>query len=249
MNTSFVDLLRQFDGIINTTLREIIDNFSLSTLGWLVLVSFVYGILHSIGPGHGKAIIASYFLKEKHPLKKSIFLSLITSLVHTGSAIILSFLLFYVLTGIKGMFRIRLQSYFMISSGIMITLIGLLFLTLKIVYRKREHKSMEWKKRNLVLVAITAGMIPCPVSSMIMLLTISNSVAHIGLIVVMSISLGMFVVLSSVGLVSIASRQGIMTASSKIFNKVEVVSKVIEYASIILIIFIGVSMASPLLLR
>ncbi len=240
----FVDLLRHFDQIINTTLREIVSDFSLTTLLVLFGISFIYGILHSIGPGHGKALIASYFLKEEHKLSKSLLLSALVSLIHTGAAIILAFLLFYVLTGIKGMFRIQLQSYFIFSSGIMITLIGLLFLGLKIFSRKKGEGEKKWEKRNFVLVAISAGIIPCPVSSMIMMLTIAHGAVHVGLISVFSISLGMFTVLSSVGLISILSRTGILKASEKVFNKTELVSKIIEYLSILFVIILGLSMVS-----
>ncbi len=242
----FVDLLRRFDQIINSTLREIVSDFSFSTLLLLFGVSFVYGIIHSIGPGHGKALIASYFLKEKHKLGNSLLLSAIVSFVHTGAAIILSFLLFYVLTGIRGMFRVQLQSYFIFASGLMITIIGLLFLALKVFYRKKEEASQRWSKRNFILVGVAAGVIPCPVSSMIMMLTITHRAAYIGLISVFSISLGMFTVLSLVGLISIASRSGILTASEKVFKKTELVSKIIEYLSILFVILLGLSMVSSI---
>lgn len=247
MGTRFVDLLRQFDTTINMTLREIVTDFSFATLVLLMGVSIIYGILHSLGPGHGKALVASYFFKEEHPLRKSMILAAIVSLVHTGTAIILSYLLFYILTGLRGVFRIQLQSYFMIASGIMITVIGVLFLALKIFYRHRESSEDSWKKRNFVLVAISAGMVPCPVSSMIMMLTLSNRVVWIGFITVISISLGMFIVLSLIGFLSIGSRKGVLSLSGRFFNKAETVAKVIEYVSIVFIIFIGIGMASPLL--
>lgn len=244
----FVGLLRHFDQIINTTLREIVTDFSFSTLLVLFGVSFVYGILHSIGPGHGKALIASYFLKEKHKSVKSLLLSAVVSFIHTGAAVILAFLLFYVLTGIRGMFRIQLQSYFIFASGIMITLIGFLFLVLRIFYGGKKKTEQKWEKRNFYLVGISAGIIPCPVSSMIMMLTIAHGVVYVGLISVFSISLGMFTVLSLVGMISIASRTGILTASEKVFNKTELVSKIIEYLSIIFVIILGLSMVSSFLI-
>jgi len=64
----------------------------------------------------------------------------------------------------------------------------------------------------------------------------------IGLITVFSISLGMFVVLTGVGLFSIATRSGLLTASGLLFNKVEGVSKAIEYTSLIVMLVIGAGM-------
>ena len=244
----FVELLRGFDNVINTTLREIITDFSLKTLLMLVGFSIIYGVLHSLGPGHGKALVASYFLKEKHPLSRSLALGAIVSFVHTLSAIILSLLLFYLLTGIRGMFRIQLQSYFIVGSGVLIFLLGILFLFLKFFKRKTENSQNNWGKKSFLLVGISAGIIPCPVSSMIMLLTLSRGVVYIGLISVFSISLGMFVVLAATGLLSIFTRSGILNATTRVFKKTETVSTVIEYLSIAFIIFLGLSMASTFLL-
>jgi hypothetical protein len=28
--------------------------------------------VHSLGPGHGKSLVASFFMKEKHPQRKSL---------------------------------------------------------------------------------------------------------------------------------------------------------------------------------
>lgn len=248
MEQKFVELLRHFDHTINTTLRELGSDFSVNTLFLLAGISFLYGILHSLGPGHGKALAASYFLKDEHPLRKSMVLSLIISLIHTFSAIILSLLLFYVLTGIRGMFRIQLQSYFMIASGIMITIIGILFLFFKIFLKKHKLRQDKLQNRNLVLVGVSAGIIPCPVSSMIMLLTLGQGLFFVGLTSVMSISAGMFVVLSAVGIVSIYSRATLLKASARFFNKTETVSNVIEYVSIIFIVLLGLSMSSTILL-
>jgi len=171
----FVELIRQFDNTINQTLRSIVSDFSFSALALLVGISFIYGILHAIGPGHGKALVAAYFLKEKQLLKKSVLMSAIASLVHTFTAILLSLVLYYILTGIKGMLRIRMQSYFIVANGIMIILIALLFLYFKLRKKNETNLPPKWKNRNLVLVGISSGMIPCPVSSTIMLLTISKS--------------------------------------------------------------------------
>ncbi len=247
MGSRFVEILRYFDGIINQTLRDVVSDYSFETLALLALFSFAYGILHSLGPGHGKALVASYFLKEKHHLRKAVFLSAFISFVHTGTAIILSFLLYYVLTGVRGIFRIQLQSYFMITSGIMITIIGILFLLVKIFHNKANRREeTSWGKRGFLLVGFSGGIIPCPVSSMIMMLTISNRVAHIGLISVIGISLGMFIVLMLIGILSISSRQGIMIVSGRFFKRTDKVSKIIEFLSIVLIIFIGLSLVSPL---
>ncbi|MHC5308359.1 nickel/cobalt transporter [Bartonella sp. LJL80] len=53
----------------------------------LLAVSFIYGILHAIGPGHGKAVISSYLIANNETLKRGIFLSFFSSLLQAFSAI------------------------------------------------------------------------------------------------------------------------------------------------------------------
>lgn len=55
----------------------------------LVVVSFIYGILHAVGPGHGKAVISSYMLADKETLRRGIFLAFLSSLIQALSAIVL----------------------------------------------------------------------------------------------------------------------------------------------------------------
>lgn len=241
----FIEILRNMDNNLNFLFRDLISNFKISTFVFLILISFIYGIIHSIGPGHGKSLVASFFLKEKHPLKKSLILSVIISVIHTGSAVVLSFLLFFVLTSIKGMFRIKMQSYFMAASGLLILIIGILFLFLKI-FRKNPKNNIEEKHSkngNLILIGVSAGIVPCPASLMIMLLALSKNIICIGLTSVLSISLGMFFLLTIIGVISIKSRDGIIFFSDKTLKKSKLISIILEYFSIVLIIIIGLGMS------
>ena len=43
----------------------------------LIGLSFLYGIFHAAGPGHGKAVISSYMLANEVALRRGILLSFI----------------------------------------------------------------------------------------------------------------------------------------------------------------------------
>ena len=60
----------------------------------LVAVSFLYGLLHALGPGHGKLIIATYIATQATHLKQSVIISLLASLFQGLVAIsLVSFIL------------------------------------------------------------------------------------------------------------------------------------------------------------
>ncbi len=251
---TFIELLRHFDNNLNELLRKLVEDFNIVSFLAIISISFIYGVIHSIGPGHGKALVFSYFIKEKHPVRKSFFMSALISFIHTGSAIILALLFYFVLTGIKGMFRIKVQGYFMIASGVMITIIGMIFLIHKLLRKgtvRGEEKNIELnnnsKRTNFVLIGISAGIVPCPVALMISIFTLSNNIFYVGVFSVISMSFGMFFLIFVVGLISIKLRSGLFEISEKFLKRGETFSTIIEYISIILIIIIGIAMFGSIL--
>jgi ABC-type nickel/cobalt efflux system permease component RcnA len=54
-----------------------------------VLFSFLYGVFHAVGPGHGKLVVGSYFLTRRARLAHGLSMSLSAALVQACSAILL----------------------------------------------------------------------------------------------------------------------------------------------------------------
>lgn len=55
----------------------------------LLLFSFVYGILHAIGPGHGKVVMTTYLATHRSRLRQSLLMTLAAALLQGSMAIIL----------------------------------------------------------------------------------------------------------------------------------------------------------------
>lgn len=66
---------------------------------WMVALSFLYGVFHAAGPGHGKAVIASYMLANEVTLRRGIVLSFVSAFLQAGTAILMMTALFLVLRG------------------------------------------------------------------------------------------------------------------------------------------------------
>jgi ABC-type nickel/cobalt efflux system permease component RcnA len=66
---------------------------------WLVGISFIYGIFHAAGPGHGKAVISSYMLANEIALRRGVVLSFLSAMIQAITAILLMTLAFLVLRG------------------------------------------------------------------------------------------------------------------------------------------------------
>lgn len=57
--------------------------------GALVILSFVYGVFHAIGPGHGKAVIVTYLGSNKQSVWKGIFISFTAAILQSVIAVLL----------------------------------------------------------------------------------------------------------------------------------------------------------------
>ena len=60
-----------------------------SAVWGLIGISFIYGIFHAAGPGHGKAVISSYLLANEETWRRGIALSFASALLQAITAVVL----------------------------------------------------------------------------------------------------------------------------------------------------------------
>lgn len=66
---------------------------------WLIGVSFIYGVFHAAGPGHGKAVISSYMIANETELRRGVLISFLSAFVQGAVAILVTGAGFLVLRG------------------------------------------------------------------------------------------------------------------------------------------------------
>jgi nickel/cobalt exporter len=60
------------------------------TAAWtLMLLSFVYGVLHAAGPGHGKAVVSAWLLANERQLRRGVLISFMAAALQAMTAIVL----------------------------------------------------------------------------------------------------------------------------------------------------------------
>ena len=66
-------------------------------------VSFIYGVVHAVGPGHGKTIISSYVVANEETVRRGVIISFIAAALQALSAIALVGILAFALnaSGLK----------------------------------------------------------------------------------------------------------------------------------------------------
>ncbi len=56
---------------------------------WLIALSFLYGVLHAAGPGHGKAVISAYVLANRETARNGAVLAFVSALAQAVAAVVL----------------------------------------------------------------------------------------------------------------------------------------------------------------
>lgn len=186
-------LLLRMSKKVKTLLLEI-KNGNLSALFILIVISFLYGMLHALGPGHGKALAFSYFLSHKTSYIKAFMISLSSSMIHIISAFVLVLISFFFLESIL--------NNFVNNSIIVLTKLSafmIMVLALYLLYKKFQHKescgccACHSKKDEWYFV-LTSGLIPCPGTVILFIYAFMLQTYFAVLLSSIAIGLGMSVV-------------------------------------------------------
>jgi len=179
-----LELQRWLYGEASTQLKALSSGLETLTLLSAVCIAALFGLVHALMPGHGKTVLVAYFLGRPATVPTGLATSVILVLTHVGSAILL------VLTGfiliqrtIGGAGR---APAFEIASAVFIVLIGIWLL-----YNALRHRHADPDKANGPVLAIATGLVPCPLTTFIMVYAVTSGAVAAGLLLTASMALGM----------------------------------------------------------
>lgn len=191
-----------------------LKNGQTASLGIFLLICFIYGLLHAIGPGHGKSIVVSYFLARNGKLLHGVGLGASITTIHTFSAVALLFILYGIAqTAIFPIFetsRIHIEK----ASYALIILTGIILVIIAIRETIHENKddhsiapNATWKE--LLWIALVTGIVPCPAVALIVFFCLLNKMPGIALLGAFAICCGMALTNTAFGIGAILTRRGI----------------------------------------
>ncbi len=223
---------RRINHVLSTSLRDVQSGTGSLALWTLVTVCFGYGVVHTLGPGHGKAVVVAYFLDSSRPRAwiEGIFAGGWIAFTHTLAALLLAGALKLSSTvGLLGAMRevrnVEIVSY------TLILLVGIWRLWAGITGRLHEHPhgdhghdhhhhghdhghdhhhhDHEPPQRTIAgwLLLTAAGIAPCAGALIIILLSIALDVLWAGVVGVIAIALGMAITLAAIGMASMVAHR------------------------------------------
>ena len=202
-----VALQRMLQREISETMQSVSERGDFRSLLLLLGVSFVFGFLHVIGPGHRKMLVIGYFMGEEAKPVLGIMTGFLLALAHAGSAIVLVGG-FYWFASRSLLVSVNQAELFLfpITYGIIVALGAWMLLQGVWGYRRREKRRADAKGIGGL---ILSGLVPCPGASAIMIYAVTSDAMLLGILAVLAMSVGMGLFLSGLGLLSIFFRRGI----------------------------------------
>ena len=184
----------------------------------LIGLAFLYGIIHAAGPGHGKAIIASYLLTQQVPLRRGVFIAVIGALLHGASAIVLVLLIYFLSLGRVSMTFGLWSSSMQLLAYALISLLGLFLVGLKVAHiagKRSSAPAPENRQRQSWWLFAALALVPCPGTMIVLLFFMSQKMLGFGILMAVLMALGMAVTLAVVGFGAGLTQSFIETSSDR----------------------------------
>lgn len=239
---SFYTVIAQEQKVLREKLTAAISAMKSGDWGaiWkFLLICLVYGMLHALGPGHGKSIVVGYFIARRGRWRQGVALGAGITVTHTMSAVLLLLILYAIFKATvftafeTGRIGIERASYALIMlTGVLLVVLGIKdFVT----QRKQAKITAEGavagsacvtgtaqngalppvaRWREILGVAAVTGIVPCPAVALIVLFCLLNSMVALSLLGAFVICVGMTITNVAFGIAAVAFRKGIDKGSA-----------------------------------
>ncbi len=221
---------------------------------WLfMLLSFAYGALHALGPGHGKVFAVSYFLNRPGGLASGMAFAVLSMFCHVLSAAVAVLAGKYILETSMSASVDRLgETLELVSYGLLTSIgVGMFVKTLWDlrggVHAHSGAESADGPSRGLAAMALAAGIVPCPGAALVLIFSISLGIQATGLLALFCISLGMALTISAFAAAAIVSRGSLLRIASRRKPLYEKLHVGLSLAGSLAIVFFGGLMLAGLL--
>jgi len=178
---------------------------------WMFMAfSLLYGMVHALGPGHGKVYACAYFLNRPGTIKRGLLLSGLTMIVHvlSGTVLILVGALVLKTSGAMtlenaGAMLERVSYGLLAGLGVFLTGNTVSELRANACYDRPDASD----NKSLVAAALSVGIVPCPGAAMILLFSLTLGILPAGLGAMICIAAGMSITTGLFALATIVLKQ------------------------------------------
>ena len=227
---TLIEFQRQVNAGVAIHMRALETGNSFAAFFLGLGVAFLYGMVHALGPGHGKFVIMSYFMGREVYVLRGLVMAVQMAVVHVIAAVVIVWVADILLKtslgiGLADVPGIRAGSFLIIAA------IGVYMLYQAVRGsgghththththdhdhnhhhhhhgHSHDHPHDASHATEGGLVALAVGMVPCPGAVLVMLYAIANDMIYPGFLLVAAMSAGIGLTIAILGVATILLRQ------------------------------------------
>ena len=205
-------------------LRAVNLQGSLAAAWGLVSISFLYGVFHAAGPGHGKVIVTSWLLADEREVKRGILIAFLSAFAQAVTAIlvvgILALALGMTQRATADIVPIIERLSFALIAGVGAGLIWRPFRPSHAHDHAHLPTPVELRKarglKGMAAVILSVGLRPCSGAILVLLFAVTQQAFHIGVLSAFAMSVGTAITVSGLALLTVASKNGALRLAGRI---------------------------------
>lgn len=173
-----------------------------------IVLAFALGMVHALMPGHGKSVVFSYFLSQGARISTGVAMALKIAGLHVATAIVL-----LLVVGATVLRLGRLQGagrVLEIASYTAVALMGAWLLYRAVTRMRQMQASDEPANRESSILAYAIGLLPCPLTIILMNYAIVNGTMIGGLMLTAVMACGIAATMTLTGLIAIVVRRALV---------------------------------------
>ena len=201
------------------------------------LIAAALGAMHALEPGHGKTIVAAYLVGSRGTARHAVLLGVVVTAAHTAGVYLLGALTLY---ASRYIVPEQLYPWLGAISGLSVAALGIFIFLRHWTGESGEHShapgeqhshwfsfitnntkaqairptQRELSLRELCMLGITGGIVPCPAALVVLLSAFSLHRIGFGLFLITAFSFGLAAVLVIVGLAMVYAKRLMSTRVS-----------------------------------
>lgn len=221
---ALVGLQAWLHGLLAARMVGFASSHSWTLLAWMVPLGVVFGAIHALTPGHGKSLLAAYLVGSPLSLLRSLSVAAVQATTHVGMAVVIALVALPLISRTLGSVG-RAPSLERLSFGLLV-LIGLWL----VVRALRDHGHDHVEGEGIV-VGITAGLVPCPLTLFAMVMALGRGVPAAGLTFALAMVLGVGLTLALVALLATLARGWVLSLTRRHGGSVRALTRGLDLLS------------------
>jgi nickel/cobalt transporter (NicO) family protein len=185
-----------------------------------VLLAIAFGALHSLGPGHGKTVMAAYLVGSGGRIRHSVGVAAAIAAMHTASVLALGLI---VLSAQRVFPPEVVYPWLALVSGVIALTLGTTLLISRVRARRASAESTHghthliepgWSRGRMAGLALAGGILPSPTALLVLLGSVALGRTAFGLALIAGFSVGLAVALIGIGVLTLRTRDLVVRRSS-----------------------------------